>query len=399
MNTDGLLIDLRVLRYLLPDQSPSEAARTTLRQNMKNRPAFLLALLGALLLAPVATAAQAASAGPSSEAKPQSPAQAKAGDANRAVTLDVVVTDKSGKPVPGLKVQDFMVLDNKAPRDILSFHEAEEASANADPPVEVYLLVDMINLGFVSSADERRNIAEYLKGSGGHLAVPTSFIFLTDTGLKFQKQPTQDANILLANLESNPTSQSASRDASGYNGVAQRREKSLQALDVLAVNLSKKPGRKLVIWLSPGWAAFSHATNQKTRAELQVLFNYIVAVSTVLTEARITLYSVDPLGASYINKDNFYYKDFLKGVAFPKDGDNADLMLQVLATQTGGKVVFGSNDTASMINECLADAGAFYVLTYNAPPATHTNEYHGIEVKVDNPGLKARTRTGYYAQP
>ena len=30
---------------------------------------------------------------------------------------------------------------------------------------------------------------------------------------------------------------------------------------------------------------------------------------------------------------------------------------------------------------------------------TITDEYHTLEVKVDKPGLTARTRTGYYAQP
>jgi hypothetical protein len=27
------------------------------------------------------------------------------------------------------------------------------------------------------------------------------------------------------------------------------------------------------------------------------------------------------------------------------------------------------------------------------------NEYHALEMKFDKPGLKALTRTGYYAQP
>jgi hypothetical protein len=39
------------------------------------------------------------------------------------------------------------------------------------------------------------------------------------------------------------------------------------------------------------------------------------------------------------------------------------------------------------------------VLTFNAPPAAHANEYHGLEVAIDKPGLTARTRTGFYAQP
>jgi hypothetical protein len=29
----------------------------------------------------------------------------------------------------------------------------------------------------------------------------------------------------------------------------------------------------------------------------------------------------------------------------------------------------------------------------------HADEYHELEVKVDKPGMKARTNTGYYAEP
>jgi VWFA-related protein len=317
------------------------------------------------------------------------------------VTLDVVVTDKSGKPVRGLEAQDFKVLDNKEPHSIMSFHAVEGASVDADPPVEAILLVDMINTEFGTLADERRNITEYLRQKGGHLALPTSFIFLTDQGLKFQEQPTHDPNVLLANLENNPTSQRAFPQTEGFQAYIQMREKSLQALDGLAVKLSQKPGRKVVIWISPGWQAFSGASNQKSAKEWQDLFNFIAGISTELRQARITLYSVDPRGANQIQGINtdFTYKDFLKGVASPKQADNGDLLLQVIAAQTGGQVVFGSNNTARMIDQCLVDAEAYYVLTFNSPSADRANEYHGIQVQVDKPGLKVRTLTGYYAQP
>ena len=79
--------------------------------------------------------------------------------------------------------------------------------------------------------------------------------------------------------------------------------------------------------------------------------------------------------------------------------DMGDLYLPVLVTQTGGQNLMGSSDLASLIERCITDAKTYYVLTYNQPPAAHPDEYHSIEVKVDRPGLKARTRTGYYSQP
>ena len=70
----------------------------------------------------------------------------------------------------------------------------------------------------------------------------------------------------------------------------------------------------------------------------------------------------------------------------------------MLAAQTGGQVLEGNNDLASLIDRCIADAKAYYVLTFHPGPAAHANEYRSLAVEVDKPGLKARTRTGYYAQ-
>src|ERR1700722_14996742 len=75
---------------------------------------------------------------------------------NRQITLDVVVTDKSGKPVPGLQQQDFTLLDNKQPQKILVFGAVQ--SGASDPPVEVVLVVDEVNTTFTNVSFERAQI-------------------------------------------------------------------------------------------------------------------------------------------------------------------------------------------------------------------------------------------------
>ena len=76
-----------------------------------------------------------------------------------------------------------------------------------------------------------------------------------------------------------------------------------------------------------------------------------------------------------------------------------NLALQVLAAQSGGRVLNSNNDVAGEIAACVADANAFYVLSFNGLPGDGPNDYHALEIKIDKPGLKARTRSGYYAQP
>ncbi len=83
----------------------------------------------------------------------------------------------------------------------------------------------------------------------------------------------------------------------------------------------------------------------------------------------------------------------------PEQIDIGDLLLPVLSTQTGGLVLTGTRDLPDLINRSIEDARVYYRITFTAPPARHFDEYHSIEVVVDKPGLKARTRTGYYSQP
>jgi VWFA-related protein len=126
------------------------------------------------------------------------------------------------------------------------------------------------------------------------------------------------------------------------------------------------------------------------------IYSTIASMSTALREARITLYTVVPL--SGVARD-YNYLQYIKGVSDPKHVDIGDLLLPVLSTQTGGQVLTGSSDLPELINRCIADARNYYQLTFIPPPAKHPDEYHSIEVVIDKPGLMARTRTGYYAQP
>ncbi len=95
----------------------------------------------------------------------------------------------------------------------------------------------------------------------------------------------------------------------------------------------------------------------------------------------------------------FYYESFLKGVGSAKKVQNGNLALQVLSVQSGGRVLNSSNEIDKSIAICLADAKAFYTLSFDPPAADRPDEYHNLQVRIGKPGLTARTRTGYYAQP
>jgi VWFA-related protein len=315
---------------------------------------------------------------------------------SRALTLDVVVTDKAGQPVSGLEAKDFTLLDNKRPQAIFSVQQASGIVARPDPPVELILLIDAVNTGTLVIKDEMEWLHKYLQSkSGGQLPLPTSFAILTDTGIVAQDNPSRDAKALENYLDNNRVGFRALRNSSGLYGGEEREMTSLKALQYLCEKASGRPGRKLLIWISPGWRGISDPVWLGSQKEQQKTFDGIVIHSNSLREARLTLDTIDPT----TNITDSFYKTFLKGATEPKKADYGYLLLQVLATQSGGQVLAGNIELPALIDRCVADAGAYYVVTYNRPPADHDDEFHEIDVQVDKPGLKARTRMGYYAQP
>ena len=129
------------------------------------------------------------------------------------------------------------------------------------------------------------------------------------------------------------------------------------------------------------------------------MFGHIVNISTQLRQARVTLYSVDPLGNSESVSRASFYQEFVKGVSKPSQIEAGDLGLPVIATQSGGLALNFNNDVAALLQECIADAAPYYEISFDPPPGDQPHEYHNLEIHVAKAGLTARTRQGYYSQP
>jgi VWFA-related protein len=339
---------------------------------------------------------------PQLQPRPAEPEKAPAlPGSERQIELTVQVTDKSGAPVRGLQKENFTVLDDKRAQNILSFKAVDESAAlKAVPPVEIVLVVDAVNASFQAVTYERNELKKFLLQNGGKLAQPVSLVIFADTGTKMQQGSSRDGNALAALYDQYETGLRIINRSQGIYGAADRFTLSLRTLTSLTAYEAKQPGRKLMIWFSPGWPLLTGPHIEYTRKDEEGFFNSIVALSNELREANVTLYSIDPLGLADAGGVRIsYYEEFLKGVPFASRAQAADLSLQVLAVQSGGRVLNSSNDVTGEIAKCTADAEAFYVLSFQAAHADHANEFHAIDVNVDKPGVKARTRTGYYAQP
>jgi VWFA-related protein len=168
------------------------------------------------------------------------------GGTDRQITLDVQVTDKSGKPIRGLREQDFTLLDDKRPQKIVSFHAVDvETPATSDPPVEIVLVVDAINASFRALAFERDEVKKFLLQNGGKLALPVSLVIFSEAGTNFGNS-SRDGNALAEAFDKYAIGlRSPTRFQDGYNGAIER------------VDITQSP------WRNRG--ARENATRQKTR--------------------------------------------------------------------------------------------------------------------------------------
>src|SRR5277367_4748564 len=316
---------------------------------------------------------------------------------NSAMFLDVVVTPKSGPPVSGLQQEDFTVLDNKVPQTILTF----DAVRGREAPVEVVLVIDDVNTGLAHIAYERSEIDKFLRADGGHLAHPMALAFLSDSGIKVQDTFSTDGNALSASLDQYKVGLHSITRSSGIYGAAERFDLSLTALHELAEREAARPGRKLIVWFSPGWPVLSGPSveEQMTTKQRQQIFDNVVNLSTLLRRGRITLYSSDPLGSADFAGRAFRWQSFVKGVSKPSQTEYGDVALQVIAVQSGGLALNTGNDITAFLQQCLADTQAYYELSFAPPLDQKRDEYHHLEVHVAKPGLIARTRQGYYSLP
>jgi VWFA-related protein len=328
----------------------------------------------------------------------QAPPRPNSGSPNPLITLDVVVTNKAGVPQAGLQQQDFTLFDNKAPQKITSF-QAVDGSTTGAPPVEVILFMDTMNAGTQTVIDERSQITRYLRRNSGKLTNPTSIVVFANTGLKNLGEPTLDGNALSTLLAGNDVIglRTMHSTAAGARGASERLVSSLRNLYSIAAFEANKPGRKILICISPGWPASGVDMFSEIKEQL---FSTLVMVSTSLQQSRITLYSIDPEGAGGGNvRNRFSYESYLKGITAAKYISPANMSLPVFVTHSGGQVLTTGNDIGAQIDDCVLDTRAYYILSFEGSPTERPDEYHAIDIKVTKPGLTVRTATGYYAQP
>lgn len=315
--------------------------------------------------------------------------------ATNQIFLDVVVTPKSGPPVADLQQQDLTLLDNKSSQPITSF----KVVPGREAPAEIIIVIDAVNTGFRTLSFERTQLSKFLRSEGGHLAYPIALVVFTDKGIQIVGNFSSDGNSLGDTLDHSDIGLRDLTRAAGFYGAAERLQLCLKVFRQLAESEARRPGRKIMVWLSPGWPLLSGPRVELDSKEQATIFSDVVSLTTQLQRAGVTVYNVNPLGATEGLLRTNYYKDFLKGVTKPNQVVAGNLGLQVFAIQSGGLVLDFSNDVAALLQQCISDVAPYHEISFAAPAAERPDEYHHLEIKLAKPGLTARTRPSYCAQP
>jgi VWFA-related protein len=346
------------------------------------------------------------------------------------IKLDVLVVDAAGRPVRGLRQADFSLKENGKEQKVVTFEALDGlGTINAElpgnvpenVPVKVIFVIDTIELPPELARNERLAVESYLRKDNGHLVRPVSVFELSDLGLFQTVHASDEGNVLAEEIEHNHLTlirHNVGSEMGAMRGTAPMRDppsmSALKALGQIATDERRKPGRKLLVWVGPGWGVGSGAYADApkgsgsafgSRRDNEPAFATAWWFSTLMREARVVLYSftvgenvsTNQFEANHGNTE--LYKDYLGGVTLEHKASLMNVYRKVLAVQSGGRVMDDSLDLPKQIDECVREAGPFYRISFDPLPADHPNEYHDLKIVIDRPGVVARSNTGYYDQP
>jgi VWFA-related protein len=370
------------------------------------------------------------------------------------VQIDAVVTDREGRHVTDLGPADFVVRIGGEAREITHVSYVVLAApsrmerapaANVASPVAgdagpvtprgrtITLVIDDLHVSYEGMSRVREALHRYLderlapgdrvailRTGGGTAAMQQ---FTSDTGrlhaavdgvrFNFMGAATAGGAPALDSQQAfgggagsrggNPSGRQTSEGQKALEGF--RNEiigvGTLGTLRWIVRGLAPLPGRKPVVVFSDGFKVFDFAGEHRVEDEIRVL-------TDEANRASVAFYTVDTRGldtGSVRPEDNVTYMGSgdVQGVPGQRTLSRlgAEESLSYMADRTGGLMVKGSNDPGRGLDRALEDQQGYYVIGcaptasfFEARPGRPT--FHKLEVSVRRPGLRVRSRAGFY---
>jgi VWFA-related protein len=366
----------------------------------------------------------------------------------RVMDLDVVVTDKSGRPVTDLTRDDFTVrlggrtvpLDYFARVDEGTIHAPDLATASPDQVLaeyrrgtEAYVprhFLMYVDLGHLA-LDARKRGLEALRDLVTRMG-PNDMgrVLMFDRRSKELTEWTNSKEQLFGALakiekagvgmsrllterqtlrEIDSTRRRSSREFTARQYAEQERAEVRQMLSDVGselATLSPLAGKKAFLFVSggfefqPGYAMATYALGPASLLALDVrnMGPELDELARRANASEITFYTIDARGLtgegiSASNDDPLMSRP---GVSFLARQDSQEGMMH-LARETGGLALLNSNDLRQGLSRIYQDTSMYYSLgiTLSKLPAA---SYQDVRVEVNRPGAVVRARRGYAAR-
>ena len=362
----------------------------------------------ALLVASYAAAWLAAAAGEGGSAQPTFRSGVEL------VTIDVVATDRSGKPVHNLKASDFGLFEDGRTEPIRTFQFIDASMAPTEvilPPGVVSndigpggifaLVLDEIGYYVTEVQDVRRAAERFLNNA----MLPHDHVAVVRSGVDSGFTLTSDRQLALESISSASgrrdrgirLERAGASDAIGAGDFDTASPGSLGkgsfgVLEAVVDKLRPIPARrKVIVWFSRGGEL---PANWETNLEIgQPLGRNEDALRSLIDRARaanVAICTVDPRGLvapTTTARDN-------PGVAsdFEETGTHRDL-----AAATGGRAIVNTNDIDATLRRVTVENRAYYLLGYEpaAGDGSKKPKARKIRVTTRSPGVELLHRSIY----
>jgi len=373
------------------------------------------------------------------------------------ITVDVVVVDESGQPVPGLTRDDFVIEEDGRPRTIVSFEAVRleatpgetspvaavvatnEAASEKRPGRAFAIVLDDLGLELADAVETRRAVTQFLQQSvqdGDEVTVAT-----TSADAWWSARIPEGRDDLLAvtqRLRSRTSNASTASDyMSDYEAFwIDTRGETAAAFEIARVIkrwtdnhicFDRDPGcGKLVEMRARG---LEGERRQRTTAALETVRRALLSLGPVRGRKSLLLFSRGfiqdfsqeirgVVAASRETNTAVFFIDarglttnlINTGMSASAPGmpdvtqfgrmnfENNTLAAAgatALAEETGGFVVHNTNDLAAGAERVAAESRVFYMLGFEASPGKKRGEWRKLHVEVQREGLKVRARRGY----
>jgi VWFA-related protein len=333
---------------------------------------------------------------------------------SRLVSLDVVVTDAKGNPVPGLTRSDFTVSENGVDRPLRDFDSWQHRPAVPDEPVfDKYgrpewgssplaiLVLDEFSTTFEDSAYAAQMLKRYLRAEPAKLPVPTMLMVVSDTGYRALVGLTRDREALLHAVDARPPVIPARLSRGDSDAILVQTFLILQQIALANAGLQQ---HKSILWVGTGFDGVDpESLDETSEASLKKAIHDTV---NLLMDTHTTVYKIDPTPSTTSTQPEVDMIDSLAvgsdsadAIAQPEDPLKDNFNFNSFAVMTGGQYFYGQNDLDRYFRHAIDETDEFYTMTY-VPPASDADEpetYRHIVVKTNRPGLRVTTRQGYYS--